>query len=119
MTLAGAQDRPSRAGTMVVDDGSNEGGARVGAASRDPQSYPRRWYLSLILYFRGNERKVLSRGGGQRRAAGQHPKPLFSLLSHLPILCGGGGGGGGVAVEEVDEDDGGGRQRSTEEEWWQ
>jgi len=31
------------------NDGSNEGGAHVGAASRDPQSYPRRWYLPLIL----------------------------------------------------------------------
>ena len=52
------------------DDWSNEGGAHVGAASRDPQSYPRRWYLSLIHYFRENERKVLSRGGGLRRLGG-------------------------------------------------
>jgi hypothetical protein len=68
------------------DDGSNEGGARVGVASRDPQSYPRRWYLSLILYFRGSERKACpEEADGGDLAAGQHPKPPFSLLSHLPI----------------------------------
>jgi hypothetical protein len=117
MTIGGSA-RPTLTSLDDVrkDDGSNEGGARVGAASRDPQSYPRRWYLSLILYFRGNsERSCPEEADGGDLAAGQHPKPPFSLLSHLPILCGG-GGGGGVAVEEED-DDGGGRQL-TEEEWW-
>ena len=74
--------------------------------------------LSFSILGETSERSCPEEADGGDMAAGQHPKPPFSLLSHLPILCGG-GGGGGVAVEEEDEDDGGGRrQRSTEEERW-
>ena len=78
------------------DDWSNEGGAHVGAASRDPQSYPRRWYLfSFTILGKTSERFCPEEADCGDLAAGQQPKPSFSLLSHLPILCGGGGGGGG------------------------
>ena len=74
------------------DDWSNEGGAHVGAASRDPQSYPRRWYLSLIHYFRENERKVLSRGGGLRRLGGGTTAQtiILPLVALTYFMCGDG-----------------------------
>ena len=70
--------------------------------------------LSFSILGETSERSCPEEADGGDLAAGQHPKPPFSLLSHLPILCGGGGGGGGggAAMEEEDEDDGGGRRRS-------
>ena len=120
MTLAGAQDRPSRAGWMV---GKMMGAMKAARASEPhPETHSRILVAGTCLSFsilgETSERSCPEEADGGDLAAGQHPKPPFSLLSHLPILCGG-GGGGGVAVEEEDEDDGGGRQRSTEEEWWQ
>jgi len=65
--------------------------------------------VSFSILGETSERSCPEEADGGDLAAGQHPKPPFSLLSHLPILCGSGGGGGGVVVEEEDEDDGGGR----------
>ena len=51
--------------------------------------------LSFTILGKTSERSCPEEADCGDLAAGQQPKPSFSLLSHLPILCGGGGGGGG------------------------